>query len=84
MLQIEHDMFAHATHLHDSPVLQRRSDLGGSRFQWLRFFSQPDGVDHVASDSLVESTGNGFDFWKFGHKLLVYGGNLPLSECYEV
>jgi hypothetical protein len=83
-LQIENDVLAHAPYLHDSAVLQNGRDFRGRRFQGLRFFSQPDRLNHVPSDPLIESASNGFDFRKFGHKLLVYGGILSLSETHEV
>jgi hypothetical protein len=59
--------------LYDSMMLQHGRDLGGRRFQRFRLFSQPDRVDHIASDPLVQSAGNSFDLGEFGHRLLVYG-----------
>src|ERR1039458_2127383 len=68
-LQIEDDVLAAPPNSRYPGPLQYGSDLCRRRFQRLRLLPQPDRLNRVARDVLVEPAGYGFDFRKFGHSL---------------
>ena len=71
--QVEDNVLADAANFVDARALQNGRDFLCRRFQRLGFFAQPDGLDHVAGDALVQSARYGFDLGKLRHKGIVYG-----------
>ena len=49
-------------------VLKYGDDLFRGRLQRLGLLAQPDRLDDVAGDALVEPARDGFNFGKFGHE----------------
>ena len=66
--QIENNVLAGTSHAGDFSGLECGGDLIGGGFKRLRFRSQPDGLNYVAGNALVQTARDGFDFGEFGHK----------------
>ena len=67
--QLEHDVFSHAAHFGDAGMFQGGRDLGGARLHGLGLRTQPNRLNGVSRNPLVQSAGDGFDFGKFRHKV---------------
>ncbi len=74
-------MLAHPPNLGDASTLQGSRDLGWRRFHGLRLGAEPDRLDRVSGDTLVQSTRNGFDFRQLGHGRLVYSYQSPIVSA---
>ena len=64
-------MLTGATHVDDAGMLEHRRDFDGWRLKHLRLIGDPDGLDNIARDALVQAASNGFYLRKFRHWELV-------------
>src|SRR5258708_7729889 len=69
--QVEDDMLADTSDLFNARPFKDAGNFSGGRFQRFRLVADPDGIDLVAGDTLVQSAGYGFNFRKFGHGVLI-------------
>src|SRR5262245_54272737 len=69
-LEIENDVLAGTANANDLLGLQSGRDFRRWRFERLGLRSQPDGLNHVAGNSLVQAARDGFNFGEFGHNKL--------------
>src|SRR6516162_8620651 len=72
-LQVENDVPPHAPDSHNARLFEDGQDVLRRRLQRLGLLAQPNRLDDIAGDTLVQSARNGFYFREFRHRLLVYG-----------
>src|SRR3984885_4782599 len=67
--KLENDSLAHATHSIDTSSRQSLRDQIRRRLEGLRHIARPHGPDRLAMNTRMNTIGDGFNFWEFGHNL---------------
>ena len=67
LFQIENDMLADATHIARFERVRQLGDVLSGGFKGLGLLAQPDGLDGVARDPLVQASGDSFHLRQFRH-----------------
>src|SRR5262252_2442711 len=66
-IKFKHDVLAHAMNLGNATLLEDQRHFRRRRLQRLFLATDPDGFDHVSSDTPGKTAGNRFYIGQFGH-----------------
>lgn len=77
--QIANDVLARAMDRKEYAAHETAGEFFGRDFEGLAMGAEPNVKDSVAADSLVDASGDGFHFGKFGHRMIIASHQLAKS-----